>query len=86
MTETDATLLVANNDERRETEAPTALHHLGNAVDMHETIHELVVALLTRLAVAARSTTALAFFISHDCFPSLARSATRTARWDIPPA
>ena len=47
MAEADAAALVADNDERREAEAPAALHHLGDAVDMHELVDELVVAVFT---------------------------------------
>src|SRR6185437_200221 len=39
----DPPLLVAYDDERREAEAPTALHHLGDAVDRNEFLGELVV-------------------------------------------
>src|SRR5688572_29776920 len=44
-------LLVANHHQRREAEAFAALDHLGHAVDVHQLVLELAVALL---AVAAR--------------------------------
>jgi hypothetical protein len=53
--EADAALLVADDDERREAEATATLHHLGDAVDVDELVHELAVALL---AVVAATTLA----------------------------
>ena len=50
VTEADAALLVADNHQRGETEAPAALHHLGDAVDVHELVDELAVALFSRRA------------------------------------
>ena len=47
----DPALAVADDDERREAEAPAALHHLGDAVDADELFGELAllaVALLRR--------------------------------------
>ncbi len=49
--EADPALLVADDDERGEAEAPAALHHLGDAVDVDELVDELAVALF---AVASR--------------------------------
>ena len=49
--EADAALLVADDDERRETEAPAALHDLGDAVDVHELVDEFAVALLAAIAI-----------------------------------
>ena len=46
MAEADAALLVADDDERGEAEPPAALHHLGDAVDVHELVEELAVALV----------------------------------------
>src|ERR1700736_1619181 len=43
--EADPALLVADNDERREAEPAAALDHLGDAVDVHELVDELAVAL-----------------------------------------
>src|SRR5581483_211115 len=43
--EADAALLIADDDEGGEAEAAPALHHLGDAVDMHELVDELAVAL-----------------------------------------
>src|SRR3974390_3537679 len=61
--EADAALLVADDYERGEAEAPSALHHLGNAIDMHELVDELAVA-LTLLAVSSFRASA-AFAIHH---------------------
>src|SRR5690606_6146158 len=44
--EADAALLIANDDERGKTEAPAALHYLGHAVDVHQAIYKLAIALL----------------------------------------
>jgi len=55
VTETDATLLVANDYEGGEAEATTTLNNLRNAVDVDELVHELAVALL---AVVAATTLA----------------------------
>jgi len=43
--EADAALLVADDDERGEAEAPAAFHHLGHTVDVHELVDKLAVAL-----------------------------------------
>ena len=53
MTEADAAALVADNDERRETEAPTAFHNLGHTVDVNQLVDEFAVALF---AIAVFST------------------------------
>ena len=58
MAEADAALLVADDDERGEAEAPAALHHLGDAIDVNELVDELAVALAivavpSRLAASA---------------------------------
>ena len=45
VTEPDAALLIADDDERSEAEAPAALHHLGDAVDVDELVGELAVPL-----------------------------------------
>ena len=50
--EADAALLVADDDERGKAEAPAALHHLGDAVDVHELVDELAVALFPHPAIA----------------------------------
>ena len=43
--EADAAALVADDDEGGEAEAPSALHHLGDAVDMDKLVDEFAVAL-----------------------------------------
>ncbi len=73
VTETDATLLVADDDEGREAEATAALHHLGDAVDVDELVHELAVALL---AVVAATTLTLT---CHVCVHRLTRAAVPLA-------
>src|SRR4029079_9749855 len=62
VTEADAALLVADDDERGEAEAPTALHHLGHAIDMHELVDKLAVALLAVSALRASAPFAIHYF------------------------
>jgi hypothetical protein len=57
--EADPALLVADHDQRREPEAPAALHHLGDAVDVDELVGELAVPLFP-LAM---------MFTCHDEYP-----------------
>jgi hypothetical protein len=51
VTEADAALLVADDDERCETEALSALHDLGDAIDVDELVDDPAVALIA-IAVA----------------------------------
>ena len=44
MAEADPALLVADDDQRGKAEAPAALDHLGHAIDVHELVDELAVA------------------------------------------
>ena len=46
----DAALLVADDDEGGEAEAPAALHHLGDAVDVDQLVDEFAVALFAFVA------------------------------------
>src|SRR6202011_6352821 len=46
MAKADPALLVAHDDERGEAESAAALHHLGDAIDMDQTIHEFAVAVM----------------------------------------
>ena len=65
--EADAALLVADDDERGEAEALAALHHLGDAVDVDQLVHERIVAILAFTLT----------FTSHDLilvFPRSTRS------------
>ena len=64
--EANAALLVADDDECRKAEALAALHHLGDAVDVHELVDELAVPLFTVVTVLA--VTALRTFLSHIAF------------------
>src|SRR6476660_2470294 len=65
--EADAALLVADDDERGEAETPSALHHLGHAIDVHELVDELAVALAI-IAVSSFRASA-AFAIRHTVGP-----------------
>ena len=62
MTETDAALLVADDDEGSKTEAAAALDDLGNAVDVNQLVNEFAVALF---AIAA-AIIALLSFLCHN--------------------
>src|SRR6266852_3949335 len=48
----DTALAVADDDARREAEAPAALHHLGDAIDADELFDEIAVLAIAALAVA----------------------------------
>ena len=63
VTEADAALLVANDDERRKAETLTALHNLRNAIDVNELVDEfaaLAIATAVAIAVPAAITAAAA--------------------------
>ena len=62
--EADAALLVADDDERRETETPAALDDLGDAIDVDELVDEFAVALLAVTAAVAVVPT----FLCHILF------------------
>ena len=51
--ETDPAVLVADHDQRGEAEAATALHDLGDTIDVHQLVDEFVVALFAIAAAAA---------------------------------
>ena len=64
----DATLLVADNDKRGETETPAALHHFRDAIDVDQAIHKFAVAFF---AVPAAIAAAAFTFTCHFYLPSL---------------
>src|SRR5262249_51817482 len=53
--EADAALLIAHDHQRRKAEAPSTLHHLGHAVDVHELVNEFALALLPLAALPLSS-------------------------------
>jgi hypothetical protein len=55
MTETNAALLIADNDESSKAKTPAALDDLGDAVDMHELVNEFAIALFVAAAILAAS-------------------------------
>ena len=55
MAEADPALLVADHHERGEAEASAALDHLGHAIDVHELVDELAVALAIIASLLASS-------------------------------
>src|SRR5580704_12802382 len=67
MAEADASLLIADDDKRGEAEATPALHHLRHAIDMHEAIDKLAVALLAVPIAAAAAFS----FTRHWLLPSV---------------
>jgi hypothetical protein len=44
--EADAALLVTDHHQRCKAEAPAALHHLGDAVDVHQPVDNVAVAIV----------------------------------------
>ncbi len=66
VTEADAALLVANDDQRCETEAPATLDHLGDAIDVDELVDKLAVAIVT----IPTAPLALLWFSCHLVFRS----------------
>jgi hypothetical protein len=65
MTEADASALVTNDDEGSKAEATATLHHFGDAVNMHQTIDKLAIALVS-------------IFVSCHDFSPLARLKGQT--------
>ena len=59
--EADPALLVADDDQRGEAEAASALHHLGHTIDVDELVGEFAVALFPVAAIA--------WFTCHDLVP-----------------
>jgi hypothetical protein len=55
VTEADAALLVAHDDECRETESLAALHHLGDAVDVDELVDHAAVTIIAVVTAIART-------------------------------
>src|SRR5271166_916462 len=76
----DAPLLVADDDKRREAEPAAALHHLGDAIDMDQPIHEFAVALLAVAAAAALMLTRHVFVPSSLCIAVHRLNAARIRR------
>ena len=76
MTETGATLAVADDDERGETEALAALHRFRDAVDVDELFNELLATfLVTRATIVAAATATFA-----TATAAIATTATAAAR------
>jgi hypothetical protein len=72
MAEADPALLVADHHQGGEAEAPAALYHFGDAIDMNETVDEFAVPFFPIAIAAAAAFT----FTRHVSLPSLeARSA-----------
>ena len=69
--EADAALLVADDDEGSEAEATAALHHLGDAVDVDQAVHEFRITLFAVLTVTR---------FSRHVFLLLARTVPIMAR------
>ena len=54
MTEADLALLIADDHERRETEALAALHNLRDAVDVDELLGEIAFAIVVAVPISGR--------------------------------
>jgi hypothetical protein len=61
MSETNAALLIADNDESSKAETPAALDDLGDAVDVYELVDEFAIALV----IAATTIVAASLFLCH---------------------
>jgi hypothetical protein len=61
VTEANAALLVADDDESGEAKATATLNNLCNAVDRDQLVDEFAIAFFTVLAVVARTS----FFLCH---------------------
>src|SRR3546814_501492 len=70
----DAALLVADDDQRGKAETPTALHHLGNAVDADQLVDKLVVAAIAAVGTAVASVGTLS---SSHCTQTFLRNSDR---------
>jgi hypothetical protein len=72
MTEADAALLVADDDESGETEAAATLHNFRDAIDVNQLVDEFVVTIVITTIVAIPATPAFAaatsFFTCHNFF------------------
>ncbi len=78
--EADATLPVADSDERVEREATTTLHDLGDTVDRNDVLDQLGAALAPLLIATAVATLAVAATLAAAAtWP--AASAPTTATW-----
>src|SRR5579883_2829123 len=64
MAEADPALLVADHDQGGEAEAPAALHHFGDAIDMDEAVDEFAVPLFPIAFAAAAAFTFTRHLIS----------------------
>ena len=78
MTKADAAALIADDDESGKTEAAPPLHHFRNAIDMHELIDEIAVAILV-VTLAVFTGHGLSF-LQNSRPPSRAASASAFTR------
>jgi uncharacterized membrane protein len=80
MTEADTALAVADDDERCEAEALTALHRLRDAVDVDELFDQLLTTVVLRTtATIVTATTVAVATATAAVVTAAARSATATA-------
>src|SRR4051794_17333876 len=77
MTETSATLAVADHDQRRKAEALAALHGLGHAIDVDELLNQLLAVIVTA-ASAATIVTPTASAAIAAATPTAAATAAAT--------
>ena len=79
VTEAGAALAVADDDQRRETEALAALHGLGDAVDVDELLDQLLAAIVVAATATTVVTTATAATTVAAATATATAAATRTA-------
>ena len=79
VTEAGAALLVADHDQRCETEALAALDDLGHAIDVDELVDELAVALLPAFTCRRRVDRVHHVVRVLPCFPILQRLAPQSS-------
>ena len=80
MAETGAALAVADDHERCETEALTALNGLGDAVDVNELLDQLLATVIVAATATAAVVTTATSAATISAATAATASATRTAR------
>src|SRR3546814_1639540 len=73
----DAALLVADDDESGKAETPTALHHLGDAIDADQLVDEFIIAALAVTAAMLAPFSSLSSSHRTQTFLRKDRTSTR---------
>ena len=84
MAEADAALLITDDHQRGKAEAPTALHHLGDAIDVNELVDKLArfaitAALSATFSLSSGFTCHIAVLSSVQKLSPLSRAASASA-------